>query len=242
MSDDCTTADSLWYTPTERQRDQQSALEACESQCNAFHCEETLSGSFYCPGNGESPIIIDLGDDGFNLTDAGHGVDFDLNADHQRERIAWTSSAGSDAWLCRDRNGDGVIDDGRELFGNFTPLENGDKAPNGFVALTEFDAPASGGNGDGQLDSRDRLWGTLLLWIDANHDGQSQPSELMTLTEAGVQSIDLHYIRSSYTDDNGNIFRFRSKALLRTPKGKLHPVKIYDVFLRTAVTGSISRP
>ena len=105
-------------------------------------------GSYYCVA--WSPIIFDLDDDGFNLTDADHGVNFDLNADGQRERIAWTSSAGADAWLCRDRNGDGVIGDGRELFGNFTPLANGRRAPNGFVALAEFDTPALGGNGDGQ--------------------------------------------------------------------------------------------
>jgi hypothetical protein len=240
---DCQTADQNWYTPTERYWDEQQAdwarLQQCESQCPC-HCEMAYGGSYYCePGcYGSSPIIFDLDDNGFNLTDADHGVNFDLNADHQRERIAWTSSAGSDAWLCRDRNGDGVIGDGRELFGNFTPLANGRRAPNGFVALAEFDAPASGGNGDGQLDSGDRLWTTLLLWIDTNHDGISQPSELITLAEGGVQSIDLHYIRSKYTDDNGNIFRFRAKAVVRDRKGKFHNSKIYDVFLSTSVTGS----
>lgn len=236
-SGDCATADSNWYTPTERQEDQYLALQDCESRC-ASHCEQEYGGGgFYCPVEGQSPIIFDLDNDGFNLTDADHGVNFDLNADRQRERIAWTSSAGSDAWLCRDRNGDGAIGDGRELFGNFTPLANGRRAPNGFEALAEFDAPASGGNGDGQLDSGDRLWTTLLLWIDANHDGHSQPSELMTLAEAGVQSIDLHYIRSNYTDDNGNIFRFRAKAVVRNRKGKFHNSKIYDVFLSTASVG-----
>ncbi len=245
-SSDCAAVDLGWYTPTEQYRDEQRAddqarLQECESRCSS-HCEMAYGGSYYCPSEGQSPIIFDLDDNGFNLTDADHGVNFDLNADHQRERIAWTSSAGSDAWLCRDRNGDGVIGDGRELFGNFTPLANGQKAPNGFVALAEFDTPALGGNGDGQLDSRDRLWTTLLLWIDANHDGLSQPSELMTLAEAGVQSIDLQYIRSNYTDDNGNIFRFRSKALVRSPNGKLHNAKIYDVFLSTSVTGSSGVP
>jgi len=240
-SSDCATADSNWYTPIEQQRDQQLAddqqrLQECESRCSS-HCEMAYGGSYYCPTEGQSPIIFDFDDDGFNLTDADHGVDFDLNADRQRERIAWTSSAGSDAWLCRDRNGNGVIDDGSELFGNFTPLANGRRAPNGFVALAEFDAPASGGDGDGKLDSSDRLWTTLRLWIDANHDGISQPGELITLAEAGVQSIDLHYIRSSYTDDNGNIFRFRAKAVVRDAKGKFHNAKIYDVFLSTISAG-----
>jgi hypothetical protein len=236
-TEDCNNTDHQWYTPTEEHRDdEQTLLQDCESRC-ASHCEEDYGGSFYCPVEGQSPIIFDLDDNGFNLTDADRGVDFDLNADHQRERVAWTTTAGTNAWLCRDRNGDGVIGDGRELFGNSTPLANGHKAPNGFVALAEFDAPASGGNADGQLDSRDRLWGTLLLWIDANHDGHSQPGELMTLAEAGVQSIDLHYIRSNYTDDNGNIFRFRAKAVVRDRKGKFHNAKIYDVFLSTVSAG-----
>jgi len=238
--DECDFADSNWYTPTEALRDaeldDQRRLQECESRCSS-HCEMAYGGSYYCPTEGQSPIIVDLDDDGFNLTDADHGVNFDLNDDHQRERIAWTSSAGSDAWLCRDRNEDGVIGDGTELFGNFTPLANGRRAPNGFEALAEFDTPALGGNGDGQLDARDQVWQTLRLWIDADHDGISQPNELMTLTEAGVQSIDLHYIRSNYTDDNGNIFRFRAKAVVRDWKGKFHNSKIYDVFLSTAVTG-----
>src|SRR5205807_1147741 len=106
---DCQTADQNWYTPTEQYRDAQQAddqarLQECESQCPC-HCEMAYGGSYYCePGcYGWSPIIFDLDDNGFNLTDADHGVNFDLNADGQRERIAWTSSAGSDAWLCRDR-------------------------------------------------------------------------------------------------------------------------------------------
>jgi hypothetical protein len=238
--DECSFADSNWYTPTEQYRDQQLAddqarFEACESQCEG-RCEMAYGGSYYCVA--WSPIIFDLDDDGFNLTDADHGVNFDLNADGQRDRIAWTRSAGSDAWLCRDRNGDGVIGDGRELFGNFTPLANGSRAPNGFVALAEFDTPALGGNGDGQLDARDQVWQTLRLWIDANHDGISQPNELLTLADAGVQSIDLHYIRSKYTDDNGNVFRFRAKAVVRDQKGRFHNAKIYDVFLSTSVTTS----
>src|SRR5207248_8289273 len=78
----------------------------------------------------------------------------------------------------------------------------------------------------------DRLWTTLLLWIDANHDGHSQPGELMTLAEAGVQSIDLHYIRSNYTDDNGNIFRFRAKAVVRSEEHTSELQSPYDLVCR----------
>jgi hypothetical protein len=233
-TEDCNNINYEWYTPAEEQVDDgRDALATCESQCVASHCEETLSGSYYCPGNGESPIIIDLGDDGFTLTNPDNGVWFDLSAHRRAERVAWTSATGSDAFLCRDRNGDGVIGDGRELFGNATPLANGHKAPNGFAALQEFDMPSLGGNGDGQLDARDQMWQTLRLWTDTNHDGISQPNELTTLSESGVLSIDLHYIRSTYSDENGNVFRFRSKAIVLDHKGKLHTSKIYDVFLST---------
>ena len=65
---------------------------------------------------------------------------------------------------------------------------------------------------------------------------------LLTLVDAGVQSIDLHYIRSNYTDDNGNSFRFRSKAVVRDQKGRFHNVKIYDVFLSTIVGAASVAP
>lgn len=240
--EDCNNIDHEWYTPTEEHVDEEQAtLDTCESAC-ASHCEETLSGSYYCPGNGESPIIVDLGGDGFTLTSPENGVWFDLSARRRPERVAWTSAIGGDAFLCRDRNGDGVIGDGRELFGNATPLANGHKAPNGFVALQEFDTPSLGGNGDGQLDSSDRIWETLRLWIDTNHDGVSQPSELITLSQASVVSIDLHYIRSAYSDENGNLFRFRAKAILSDHTGRLHPSRIYDVFLSTTSNPSSGTP
>jgi len=97
-----------------------------------LHCEETLSGSFYCPGNGESPIIIDFNDDGYNLTDLANGVWFDLNADGRVDRTAWTTTGSDDAFLCRDRDGNGSINDGSELFGNSTPLADGTKSPERF--------------------------------------------------------------------------------------------------------------
>jgi hypothetical protein len=154
-----------------------------------------------------------------------------LNANGGRERAAWTVIESDEAFLCRDRNGDGRIDNGRELFGDSTPLADGTKAANGFVALAEFDTLALGGNGDGQVDARDRVWPALLLWRDANHDGTSAPSELVTVSDAGVKSIDLHYVTLTHTDEHGNSFRYRGKAVLRDDKGKDRNAKIYDVFL-----------
>ena len=193
-------------------------------ECHGFY--------FDCACYMDTPVVVDVEGDGVALTDAAGGVEFDIDADGTRPKVAWTAAGSDDAWLALDRDGNGSIDSAAELFGDVTPQPPSGEL-NGFLALAEFDKPARGGNADGLLDERDAVAASLRLWRDANHDGLSEPGELHTLRSLGLRSIHLDYKASRRTDRHGNKFRYRAKVT--DVRGAQTGRWAWDVFLLRAL-------
>lgn len=179
----------------------------CGGQCGK---DGTCTLAYGC-----TPIMIAVGQTpDYDLTSPQDGVWFDLQGTGIKQRMSWTKADEPVGFLVWDRNGNGIIDNGSELFGNRTVLPNGQLAPNGFMALAAYDQPQNGGNGDGVIDAHDAIWANLRLWIDWNHNGFSEPSEIYTLDEFGITRISLDYTVTNRTDQYGNVFRLKSPCEL----------------------------
>ncbi|HFC6608950.1 TPA: iron-regulated protein FrpC, partial [Neisseria meningitidis] len=145
------------------------------------------------------PLALDLDGDGIETvaTKGFSGSLFDHNRDGIRTATGWVSA--DDGLLVRDLNGNGIIDNGAELFGDNTKLADGSFAKHGYAALAELDS-----NGDNIINAADAAFQTLRVWQDLNQDGISQANELRTLEELGIQSLDLAYKDVNKNLGNGN--------------------------------------
>ncbi len=197
-----------------------------ESQCEIVFAEEI------CHNFPASPIVFDLGEVGYDLTSIRDGVRFDIDADGAPEQVSWTARGSDDAFLALDRNGNGTIDSGRELFGDFTLLGNGKTAAHGYIALGELDLEANGGNGNGYVDIGDKGFRTLLLWTDRNHDGHSSPAELRPVTDSGIFLISLKADESDVVDEHGNHLAYVSPAYAWR-EFRIERIRTTDIFFRS---------
>jgi hypothetical protein len=197
----------------------------CGCQNGVWSCEGSVCSC------GSSPILINLKNNSADdrLTSAGAGVTFDLDANGFAERVAWTEAHSPAGFLVLDRNQNGIIDNGSELFGTATVKRDGSLAQNGFDAMAEFDL-----NGDLRLDARDGVYGNLRIWLDSNHSGSSEPGELLTLAEARIVAILLDYEETKRKDRFGNSYRFEGTALVAKENNEDKQRRIFDVYLMRA--------
>ncbi|WP_265706615.1 beta strand repeat-containing protein [Verminephrobacter aporrectodeae] len=162
------------------------------------------------------PLILDLDGDGLEISPLSRNIQFDTDGDGIKTGTAWANA--DDGILAWDRNGNGLIDSGRELFGDETLLANGQKATHGFTALGELDVGGAqgtvGGAGDGVFDAKDAQYANLRVWRDLNQDGISQTGELQTLAEAGIASIGLSSTATS--TDYGDAQLVQSGSFIRS--------------------------
>jgi hypothetical protein len=150
---------------------------------------------------------------------------FDIDGDGDLDQVAWTEADAQVAFLVLDRNGNGLVDNGQELFGMATRTPTGGRFANGFDALRGVDS-----NGDGRIDRQDPLYGSLRLWVDANHDGNSESGELFSLSALGVISISTNYWTNKHVDRHGNEYRLEGAAVVLQNRQE-HNRRVFDVFL-----------
>lgn len=146
------------------------------------------------------PLALDLDGDGIEtigLT-SEKKILFDHDGDGIKTGTGWLN--GDDAFLAFDRNGNGLIDNGSELFGVDTALSSGGKAANGFDALRDLDS-----NKDNIFNNLDSQFANIRIWRDLNQDGISQANELQTLAEADIAAISLTSSATNTNLGNGNV-------------------------------------
>ncbi len=126
------------------------------------------------------PLALDLDGNGLQTSGIENGVRFDIDADGRLDQTSFVS--GGDAFLAIDSNGNGRIDDGRELFGD----QSGDA--NGYLALSRYDD-----NSDGVIDHSDTVFQQLRLFTMSADGSQT----LRSLDEGGIAAISLGYSNST---------------------------------------------
>jgi len=173
-----------------------------------------------------TPIVLDLDGNGIQTTTLQNGVTFDIDNNGSLDKTAWVGRG--DGLLVRDLNGDGLINNGGELFGSGTVLPDGSKAADGYVAMRAMDT-----NLDGILDANDAGFSKLMLWMDQNGDGITNKGELHSLGDMGISSLSLTATPSTQTN-NGNLIGLM--GTYTTSDGSTHTMG--DVWFQTDSSGN----
>ena len=182
-------------------------------------CED---GEYVC---GDTPLVLSFSGEAPVFARAG-GDAFDLTGDGVSMVSDWPTAATP--WLVLDRDGDGQIGDGTELFGSAVRLGDGSRAANGFDALAELDA-----NNDGRVDAADPRFGELGIWADADADRVTDAGELRVASRGDVRlvSIELAYASRAVCDARGNCGVERARFTWADATGALHTGEVVDVHL-----------
>ena len=145
------------------------------------------------------PLTLDLDNDGLETVgiDPTAPILFDHNGDGIKTASGWVKS--DDGLLVYDRDGNGSIDSGRELFGDSTLLYAGGTAADGFAALAQEDS-----NLDGLVNAADANFANLKIWRDLNQDGISDAGELFTLASQNIVALKVAKTANNQTLANGN--------------------------------------
>jgi hypothetical protein len=187
--------------------------------CGGQECDNT--GHWTACEGPNTPIVLAFNGEPVKLSEtSGH---FDLGQGAFATTL-WPSA--NTPWLTRDRNGDGRINDGSELFGSMSRLSDGKLAKNGFEALADFDT-----NQDGVIDARDQVWHELALWFDYNGDRKVEAGETKSMAEAGIRSISLNYENDLRCDGLGNCEDERASFTWRDDHNCEHRGAAVDVHL-----------
>lgn len=145
-----------------------------------------------------TPLVIDLEGQG-HFAFAETAVAFDILGNGVKSLLSWPRATA--AFLALDLNGNKLIDNGSELFGDSTLILNtqSKKAANGFAALEQYDS-----NHDGFIDSSDAVFTQLLVWHDKNENGLTDSEELSTLASHAIISLSLTYKSHFQTMKDGS--------------------------------------
>lgn len=192
-------------------------------RCEAT-AEENFQGCACAREECNTPLVLAFESERVQFT-IGQDNAFDLSRDGACRASDWPTAATP--WLVFDRNGDGRIEDGGELFGSATKLSSGRFAKNGFDALRELDE-----NHDGVFDTKDAAFARVAIWKDANGDRVSSSAEIETLGDVDLLAIDIANEAGMQCDERGNCEGERSAFKFRDAAGVARRGTVIDVYLR----------